>query len=77
MERYTIRILYRDAGKTGKFVGVVEADGIAGKRGFVNKRGLLHILTEMVGAEGGENDDSVEYRRSNRDENREGIPQCL
>lgn len=49
MESYTIRILYRNTDNPRKFVGVVEADGVAGKRGFVDLQGLQHILEEMLG----------------------------
>lgn len=44
MERYTIRILYRDRENPGRFVGLVESDGDEGGRGFVNKEGLWKIL---------------------------------
>ena len=44
MERYTIRILYRDRENPEKIVGVVEGDGGGGRRGFVGKEGLWRIL---------------------------------
>jgi hypothetical protein len=44
MERYTIRILYRDRNNPRKFVGVVEEPGATVKRGFVSMDGLWRIL---------------------------------
>ena len=40
MERFSIRILYRDGNDPGKFVGVVERQGEEAKRGFVNMEEL-------------------------------------
>lgn len=62
MERYTVRILYRDTEIPGKFVGVVEADGVAGKRGFVGLSGLMNILAQMVGEHDRKRNDSVPDR---------------
>lgn len=77
MERYTIRILYRGTGNPGKFVGVVEADGIAGKKGFVNVHGLLQIMNEMVGMTGRGKGDRFEYRTEDLQENPDEISNCL
>lgn len=44
MERYIIRILYRDTNNPGKLVGVVEEPGDTVKRGFVSMDGLWRIL---------------------------------
>lgn len=44
MERFSIRILYRDGNDPGKFVGVVERQGEEAKRGFVNMEELWNIL---------------------------------
>lgn len=44
MERYSIRILYRDRNNPGKFVGVVERHGEDSKQGFVSMEGLWKIL---------------------------------
>jgi hypothetical protein len=44
MERYTIRILYRNRETPEKFVGVVEGTGDTVTRGFVNMEGLWRIL---------------------------------
>ena len=55
MERYTIRILYRDRENPGRFVGVLERDRIPGKRGFVGLSGLwkvlLHAIDDRAGSE--------------------------
>ncbi len=44
MERYTIRILYRNRETPEKFVGVVEGTGDTVTRGFVSMEGLWRIL---------------------------------
>lgn len=44
MERYTIRILYRNRETPEKFVGVVEGTGDTVARGFVSMEGLWRIL---------------------------------
>ena len=44
MERFTIRILYRNREAPEKFVGVVEGTGDTVARGFVNMEGLWRIL---------------------------------
>jgi hypothetical protein len=44
MERYIIRILYRDSNNPGKLVGMVEEPGATVKRGFVSMDGLWRIL---------------------------------
>ncbi len=47
MERFSIRILYRDRDNPGKFVGVVERNGDEAKRGFVSMEGLWRILNSL------------------------------
>ena len=44
MERYSIRILYRNRETPEKFVGVVEGTGDTVTRGFVSMEGLWRIL---------------------------------
>jgi hypothetical protein len=44
MERYTIRILYRNRENPRKIVGVVEEEGGSATRGFVRMEGLWRIL---------------------------------
>ena len=44
MERFSIRILYRDRNNPGKFVGVLERHGEEAKRGFVSMEELWKIL---------------------------------
>lgn len=77
MERYTIRILYRDTENPGKIVGVVEADGAAGKKGFVDVYGLLQIMNEMVGVTGREKSGRAEYRTEGLHENPDEISNCF
>lgn len=52
MEKYTIRILYRDRNNPEKFVGVVE--GVEDKitHGFVSMKGLWRILNSPVSSQG-------------------------
>jgi hypothetical protein len=54
MERYTIRILYRNRKTPEKFVGVVEGTGDTVTRGFVNMEGLWRILNSPASGSGGE-----------------------
>ena len=44
MARYTVRILYRNEDDPAKLVGVVEEEGIDGRKGFTGIRGLWRIL---------------------------------
>jgi len=48
MERYTIRILYRNRNNPEKLVGVVEGTGDTITRGFVSMSGLWKILNATV-----------------------------
>jgi hypothetical protein len=52
MERYTIRILYRNRENPAKLVGLLEEEGIAEKRGFVSMEGLWRILNTMDSGKG-------------------------
>jgi hypothetical protein len=54
MERYTIRILYRNRETPEKFVGVVEGTGDTVTRGFVSREGLWRILNPSVPESGRE-----------------------
>lgn len=45
MERYSIRIVYRNRENPAKLVGLVEGEGIAERRGFVGMEGLWRILS--------------------------------
>jgi len=54
MERYTIRILYRNRETPEKFVGVVEGMGDTVTRGFVNMQGLWRILNSPGSGSGRE-----------------------
>lgn len=69
MERFSIRILYRDRDNPGKFVGVVERNGEGAKRGFVSMEGLWRILNSPDrGPDRGNESASGEGRRRSREE---------
>jgi len=69
MERYTIRILYRNKETPEKFVGVVEGAGDTVTRGFVSMEGLWRILNSPGQGSGREKADSpMEREHRSREE---------
>jgi len=58
MERYTIRILYRDRENPGRFVGVMETGGIPGKKGFIGLSVLWKVLLHAIDARAGSEPES-------------------
>lgn len=69
MERFSIRILYRDMRNPGKLVGVLERNGEEAKRGFVSMEGLWRILNSPDrGSGGGKEISSGEGGRRSREE---------
>jgi hypothetical protein len=69
MERYTIRILYRNRETPEKFVGVVEGTGDTVTRGFVSMEGLWRILNSHgPGSSGEEAVSSGEKEHRSREE---------
>lgn len=54
MERYTIRILYRNKESPEKLVGIVEGTGGTVTRGFVSMEGLWRILNSPGSGSGRE-----------------------